>query len=77
MANKQIGKPQFVSKLRPPSAVKRPREQAFTKGVPPNCEVCIDDNDAVQHENSVGFNFWGLFMIWGNKVLLEKSCNRK
>lgn len=38
MANKQIGKPQFVSKLRPPSAVKRPREQAFTKGVPPNCE---------------------------------------
>lgn len=55
MANKQIGKPQFVSKLRPPSAVKRPREQAFTKGVSPNCEVCIDDNDAVQHENSVGF----------------------
>lgn len=38
MADKQIGKPQFVSKLRPPSAVKRPREQAFTKGVPPNCE---------------------------------------
>lgn len=38
MANKQIGKPQFVSKLRPPSAVKRPREQAFTKGVRPNCE---------------------------------------
>lgn len=38
MANKQIGKSQFVSKLRPPSAVKRPREQAFTKGVPPNCE---------------------------------------
>ncbi|XP_078355961.1 carboxy-terminal kinesin 2-like, partial [Oculina patagonica] len=37
MASKQMAKP-FVSKLRPPSAIKRPREQAFTNAAPPNCE---------------------------------------
>lgn len=38
MASRQMVKPKFVSKLRPPSAVKRPREQAFTNSAPPNCE---------------------------------------
>jgi len=38
MANRQTGKPQFVSKLRPPSAIKRPREQALTNAAPLSCE---------------------------------------
>lgn len=38
MASKQMVKPKFTSKLRPPSAVKRPREPAFTNSAPPNCE---------------------------------------
>ena len=41
MASKQVVKPQFVSKLRPPSAVKRPREQAYTNAAPPSCQVCM------------------------------------
>ena len=41
MASKQMVKPKFTSKLRPPSAVKRLREPGFTNSAPPNCEVCI------------------------------------
>ena len=39
MASKQTAKPQFISKLRPPSAIKRPREQALTNVAPPSSEV--------------------------------------
>lgn len=39
MASKQTAKSQFISKLRPPSAIKRPREQALTNVEPPSSEV--------------------------------------
>ena len=39
MASKQTAKSQFISKLRPPSAIKRPREQALANVEPPSSEV--------------------------------------
>lgn len=39
MASKQTAKSQFISKLRPPSAIKRPREQALTNVEPASSEV--------------------------------------